>query len=1239
MGFLFASKKSNAAQTPSYTGMQLQSSAYGVCVPVVYGTSRIGWNLADYVGFKSISTPQQSHGGKGGVVGGGGKGGGGNSITYSASILGTICEGPITGVASSWSSQTQLAGTPGFSIFTGAFAQTAWSYLSSNYPTHALTYSGFAYAAGADYDLGNSANLPNINWEVQGFLQGTAPGTYGGNGCVSGGDADASQIVPDILTNTTYGISFPSTRVGQVVTNNQSTTVPGGAHKVTVTHAATFLYNLCVYSGSTVLTCVTGTPGTNQYSVSAGVYTFNAANVGASIVISYASLSTLTDYQNFTLASGLWISPAYTQQAQTASVIDDIMKATYSEVVWSSGILQVIPRGTQAITANGHTYTPSTTPLFSLTVDDFMENSNGSGDPIVVTRKRKSDQLNSIKYEVMDRANQYAMAIVEIKDQAQIDKYGPRPGASQTFHMFCDLAAANVSANLQLQDQYLLNSFQFKLDERFCVLDPMDLVEITDPYYSSLSLSGVRILDMVENDDGTLDVMAEEYTGTLGTVPAYNLDVGGGTIQDFNVNPGNAAAPAVFDVPVQLAQVIGLETWLATHSASGNSAWGGCDIYISSDNTSFFRQGTIVGNSRMGTLTATFPSGSDPDTTHTLSVNLADAMGVLDSGTTSDADQANTICFVDGEYVSYSTATLTSTYHYNLTTYLRRGQWGSQISSHASGSLFVRLDDSVFKLPYNATDNGKTIYIKLVSFNIFGGGHQDLSSVTTYSHTIGGPPVAYAPSGLSATAAIKGIQLNWTNAPDIGIAAVEIWRSASSAFGSATNVADAAAYATSYNDQTVSSNTQYWYWIRYRDISGNETAYTPSSSGAGATNTSAQVATADIANGAVTSPKIASGVVPALILAAGLNAVQVVTSIGSANPAVSNVAFLTTDSQLYRYNGSTWTVAVPAVNVGNGLTAAQISSVNAAAVGAGLTASQIASVAAATITVGQLTSSQIASVAAASVTGTLVNSQLGSGSVTAATIAANTITAGNIAAGAITTATIAAGAITTGTIAAGAITTATIAAGAITTATIAAGTIVAGNIAANTITGAQIAATTISAANIVSGTITASQIAASTITATQIAAATITGTKIAAGTITASNMDVNSVTAGTIAAGAINASGIIVSNIIVTGHIQANQVTVPAGASGSGDQNITIGTTGGSVIVWGIVSLPSFGYNPYSPYFYVMKGGTTMFTGIANFGDNPFVFVDSPGTGSINYAVDTGGFSNSSAIAGVEFLR
>ena len=44
-----------------------------------------------------------------------------------------------------------------------------------------------------------------------------------------------------------------------------------------------------------------------------------------------------------------------------------------------------------------------------------------------------------------------------------------------------------------------------------------------------------------------------------------------------------------------------------------------------------------------------------------------------------------TLCFCDGELVSYATATLIASYKYDLN-YLRRGVYGTAIAAHGSGA-------------------------------------------------------------------------------------------------------------------------------------------------------------------------------------------------------------------------------------------------------------------------------------------------------------------------------------------------------------------------------------------------------------------------------------------------------------------------------------------------------------------------------------------------------------------------
>jgi hypothetical protein len=181
--------------------------------------------------------------------------------------------------------------------------------------------------------------------------------------------------------------------------------------------------------------------------------------------------------------------------------------------------------------------------------------------------------------------------------------------------------------------------------------------------------------------------------------------------------------------------------------------WGGCEVWISSDNSTYALAGTIARGGRQGVLSAALPVSGDPDTTDTLSVDLAMSGGQLISGTQADADNAITLCYCDGELISYETATLTAPYRYNLT-YLRRGLYGTPILAHGAGASFARFglnDPYLFKYTYPASLIGQTIYVKLQSFNTFGQELISLSSITPTSYTLTGNGAAAQPTTISGS--------------------------------------------------------------------------------------------------------------------------------------------------------------------------------------------------------------------------------------------------------------------------------------------------------------------------------------------------------------------------------------------------------------------------------------------------------------------------------------------------------
>jgi hypothetical protein len=360
--------------------------------------------------------------------------------------------------------------------------------------------------------------------------------------------------------------------------------------------------------------------------------------------------------------------------------------------------------------------------------------------------------------EFRNRANDYNIEIAEAKDQGSISTFGLRAKEPVRLHAICDATVANKVANALLQRTlYIRNEYEFTLGWRHCLLEPMDIVTLTHVPLG-LDLFQVRIKAIEEDENGKLRVIAEEFPFGVATPALIQTQQPSGYSVDFNSPAGSVNAPVIFEPPMSLAGQGRYELWLA---ASGGTNWGSAEVWVSFDDATYKRVGTIEGPARHGVLSAALASGSDPDTANTLAVDLSVSRGELISGTTADRDDLRTLCYVDGELISYQTATLTAANKYDLTS-LRRGAHGTAIAAHAGATKFARLDAAIFKYAYEATDIGKTLYIKLRSLNTFGSGAEELSGLTPYTHTIVGADEGVAVPPPDVNTFLVGLQPDGT---------------------------------------------------------------------------------------------------------------------------------------------------------------------------------------------------------------------------------------------------------------------------------------------------------------------------------------------------------------------------------------------------------------------------------------------------------------------------------------------
>lgn len=471
------------------------------------------------------------------------------------------------------------------------------------------------------------------------------------------------------------------------------------------------------------------------------------------------NMADLSEFRTYCAATNLLISPALTEQREAFEIINEIVEAVNCAVVPSPDGLKIRSYGDSAVTGNGVTFTPNLEPVYHLTDDDFL----GEDQPVRVRRSRDTDAYNHCQIEYVNRFNQYNTETVEAKDQANIEMFGLRTQDPVKFDFFCEPKIARHAVQLLLQRRlYVRNEYEFELGWKYCRLEPMDIVTITD---ESLGLNQfpVRITRVEEDEEGMLSITAEELAVGSRSAVEYDLQSSNG-YQGGNEEPGNVNAPAIFEPPLELTDGKN-QIWVA---ASGGINWGGCNVWASLDNATYEMIGTIYGSARYGTLV----SAIDADGT-SMQVQLNTSSQIF-GGTLEDAEVDATLCKVGDEYINYIDTTLDGSGRYTLNGMLR-GRF-DDASSHNAGESFVRIDRAIFEYDFNSNMIGKQIYLKFTSFNGLEQKEETLDEVTAYSYTInGGRPAGV--KGLSLQSAFEGtsFKVQWQSAAGATGYIVQIW--------------------------------------------------------------------------------------------------------------------------------------------------------------------------------------------------------------------------------------------------------------------------------------------------------------------------------------------------------------------------------------------------------------------------------------------------------------------------------
>lgn len=435
-------------------------------------------------------------------------------------------------------------------------------------------------------------------------------------------------------------------------------------------------------------------------------------SVGADVVI-----DGIDNFRAYCKAADILIStPPNQKSAKAQQVINDIAEITNSLVFWSTDRLKIVPLADKPI----GDWTPANQIQYDLTADDFIAGSDGQ--LILYKRKDSSEAYNEATVEFINRANSYEKETVSFEVVADVQRNGLKPASKKTAHYLYTKARAQYYAEqLAMKRLYAKTQYTFRLDWAFCALEVGDLVTLTDKS-CQLDHQIVVITSVNEAADGQLELTAEGKPAGTYAPAKYNVHENERPFVDYNQE-----APSVNDVAIfqTVGDVGGNQIFVGVNAPSG---WGGCSVWVSDNDQTYQRIGNISQQARMGRTKYGFAQNGN-------FCNVTINQGVLKSGTHIDAERGNTLCWVNGEALSYEDVEVHPNNWFTLRG-LVRGQYGTNAINHNADERFVRVDEALFRYPYRKEDIGKTIYLKFTSMNLFGSNEQGLDEVQSYQYTI-----------------------------------------------------------------------------------------------------------------------------------------------------------------------------------------------------------------------------------------------------------------------------------------------------------------------------------------------------------------------------------------------------------------------------------------------------------------------------------------------------------------------
>lgn len=673
------------------------------------------------------------------------------SYTFSAAMGGTTVQIGYIFNPVAINGETPTDGV-GFAIITGDLGQSPWTYLETSAPVPAsmpsgsqtatllfpgqnIGYTETALACSQQLELGSTGVLSNLSFEIFGF------GIWGGTildappflplpvatATISGGSISAIALSSVTLPYYTVPPYVQIIGNGTGATATATLNASGQLTGITVTNAGSGYTIANIFIGPTLQTAPAGI-----------VFDLLTNPLWGSGLLP-SDIGDLTDIGSYCIANGIFLSLTCDTQRSASEYIKELLICANGEGFWSEGVLKFRTYGDTSTAGNGMLFIPQTAPVYDLDADDFIVDGPGKAG-LSVERPSVRDAVNKITIEWDNRNNAYNSEPLDEYDQYAVDTYGLRPASTLKLNMVTMQPVAQIIANVQTQRScYIRNKYKFKLGVIYALLDPMDLVTITDPELGLIK-TPVRILSIEEDEKQCLQIEAEDFPWGTAKPTLNPKEVSSTFGPGYFAQPGYTNPPMFVDLPPQVTQGSQYEVGIAL---SGPINWGGCTIYLSTDGGNTYSSiGRQNGAATMGITTGVLSYSQDPDLTSTLAVYLGESFGALQSYTAAEWNALNSLIAVDDELMAYENVALTSAFAYNITN-LRRGVYDSIVATHASGAPFCVIDNAIFDWAYSSSVVGTTVYFKFTSFNQYGQNEQSISQVVAYPYFVQGPRLPY----------------------------------------------------------------------------------------------------------------------------------------------------------------------------------------------------------------------------------------------------------------------------------------------------------------------------------------------------------------------------------------------------------------------------------------------------------------------------------------------------------------